>query len=118
MKLEYAPYEAKRIVNAYKHVDGAWFWTRYSAHPYIGCASGCLFCYCRGGNWLGKRQPESFDRLIQVKTNAAELLDRELQRLPTDVISVGDWQVPAERSSGFRERCWRWFLRDGFHCSS
>ncbi|OGO28393.1 MAG: hypothetical protein A2Z16_09060 [Chloroflexi bacterium RBG_16_54_18] len=95
MKLEFQEYQARKILNVHKHVD-AWFWDKYSAHPYIGCRSGCEFCYLRGGFYLGKRLPETFDTLIQVKTNAAELLRHELNRLPRDVIACGDWQEPAE----------------------
>jgi DNA repair photolyase len=96
MNLEYKEYRARKILNAHKHVDGAWFWDKYSAHPYIGCRSGCAFCYTRGGPYLGKRDPVRFDSLIQVKTNAAELLLRELPRQKPDVIACGDWQEPAE----------------------
>jgi DNA repair photolyase len=77
-------------------VDGPWFWDKYSAHPYIGCRSGCEFCYLRGSRYLGRRDPQSFDTLIQVKSNAAELLRKELARLEPDVIACGDWQQPAE----------------------
>ncbi|MCI0477062.1 MAG: hypothetical protein L0Y55_12505, partial [Anaerolineales bacterium] len=95
MNLEYREYRVKKIVNVYKHVDG-WFWNKYSAHPYIGCRCGCEFCYLRGARYLGKRDPETFDTLIQVKLNAVELLRKELARLPLDVINTGDWQQPAE----------------------
>ncbi len=95
MILEFQEYQARKIVNVHKHVD-AWFWDKYSAHPYVGCRSGCEFCYLRGGFYLGKRTPGTFDTLIQVKTNAEELLRHELSRLPRDVIACGDWQEPAE----------------------
>ncbi|MBI4670119.1 MAG: hypothetical protein HY741_00415 [Chloroflexi bacterium] len=95
MNLAFHEYRVKKIVNVYKHVDG-WFWNKYSAHPYIGCRSGCEFCYLRGTRNLGKRDPETFDTLIQVKTNAVELLRKELGRLQPDVINAGDWQQPAE----------------------
>ena len=96
MKLEFREYQPRRIVNVRKHVDGPWFWDKYSAHPYLGCRSGCEFCYLRGSRYLGRRDPESFDTLIQVKSNAAELLRKELARLEPDVIACGDWQQPAE----------------------
>jgi len=96
MKLEFQEIQSKKIVNVHKHVDGPWFWTKYSAHPYIGCRSGCEFCYFRSGWYLGRRDPDSFDTLIQVKTNAVELLRKELARLGPDVIFCGDWQQPAE----------------------
>jgi DNA repair photolyase len=96
MKLEFQEYRARKMVNVHRHVDGPWFWDKYSANPYVGCRSGCEFCYLRGGRYLGRRDPDSFDSLIQVKTNAVELLRKELARLPLEVISCGDWQQPAE----------------------
>jgi DNA repair photolyase len=96
VKLEFSEYKPKRIVNVHRHVDGPWFWGKYTAHPYIGCRSGCKFCYLRGSRYLGKRDPETFDTLIQIKVNAVDLLAKELPRLAVDVISVGDWQQPAE----------------------
>ena len=95
-ELEFREYRARKVVNVHRHVDGPWFWGKYTAHPYIGCRSGCEFCYQRGGRYLGRRDPATFDTLIQVKINAAELLKRELSRLTPDVIACGDWQQPAE----------------------
>ncbi|MBN1265900.1 MAG: hypothetical protein JXA25_10435 [Anaerolineales bacterium] len=96
MELVYEEYRPRRIVNVHKHVDGPWFWGRYTAHPYVGCRSGCEFCYERGGVYLGRRDPNQFDTRIRVKVNAAELLARELPRLERDIIACGDWQQPAE----------------------
>ena len=70
MKLEFQEYGPRKIVNVHRHVDGPWFWGKYSAHPYVGCRSGCEFCYLRGGRYLGRRDPATFDNLIQVKINA------------------------------------------------
>jgi DNA repair photolyase len=97
MKPQFEEYSPKKIVNRHKHVDGPWFWTRYSAKPYVGCAAGCPFCYLRSGVYLGKRDPRTFDTLIQVKRNAPDLLRKELPLLPKDIIMCGDWQQPAER---------------------
>jgi len=99
MKPTYQEYQTKRILNVHKHVDG-WFFDKYSAHPYIGCTSGCEFCYSRGAKYLRGRDPDDFSRIIRVKTNAAERLRRELARKPVDVIACGDWQAPAEREYG------------------
>ncbi|MBN1218917.1 MAG: hypothetical protein JXM69_08315 [Anaerolineae bacterium] len=96
MRLEFQEYKVRKIVNVHKHVDGPWFWDKYSAHPYLGCRSGCEFCYERGGAYLRGRNPDTFDTLIQVKTNAVELLRKELSRLKPDVICCGDWQQPVE----------------------
>ena len=97
MRLTYQEYKARRIVNVHKHVDG-WFFDKYSAHPYVGCASGCEFCRSRGEKYLRGSDPDDFDRVIRVKVNAPERLRRELSRKPVDVIACGDWQVPAERN--------------------
>lgn len=96
MDLEYKEYRPRKIVNVHRHVDGPWFWGKYSAHPYVGCRSGCEFCYLRGGRYLGRRDPNTFDTLIQVKTNAPDLMRTELSGLERDVIACGDWQQPAE----------------------
>jgi len=84
MQLEFHEYRPRKLVNVHRHVDGPWFWTKYSAHPYVGCRSGCEFCYLRGGRYLGRRDPANFDTLIQVKVNAVELLQKELARLVPD----------------------------------
>jgi DNA repair photolyase len=96
MNLEFQEYRVRKIVNVHKHVDGPWFWGKYTAHPYVGCRSGCEFCYLRGERYLGRRDPDTFDSLIQVKINAVELLRKELPRLDREVIACGDWQQPAE----------------------
>jgi DNA repair photolyase len=96
MDLTFQEYTVRKLVNVHKHVDGPWFWNKYSAHPYVGCRSGCEFCYLRGGQYLGRRDPETFDTVIQVKTNTLELLRRELAKLTPDVITAGDWQQPVE----------------------
>jgi DNA repair photolyase len=95
MKLEFQEYRARKIINVHKHVDGPWFWGKYTAHPYVGCRSGCEFCYSRGSRY-SRRDPDTFDSLIGVKTNAVELLRKELPVLARETISVGDWQQPAE----------------------
>lgn len=96
MNLEFLEYRPRKIVNVHHHVDGPWFWDKYSAHPYVGCRSGCEFCYLRGGRYLGRRDPATFDSLIQVKINAVDLLRKELSSLEPEVIACGDWQQPVE----------------------
>jgi len=84
----YVPYQPKRILNVHKHVDGGWFWTKYSAHPYVGCQEGCVYCYWRDEKYdmlardLAAQQfLDPFSQYIKVKTNAAELLREELSRV-------------------------------------
>jgi DNA repair photolyase len=45
-RTQFLPYQPKTILNKGKRADH-WFWTRYSAYPYLGCQQGCEFCYCR-----------------------------------------------------------------------
>jgi DNA repair photolyase len=106
--------QAKSIVNVHKHADGPWFWNRYSARPYVGCRSGCEFCFYRGGVYLGRRDPNSFDELIDVKENAVELLDKALGKLAPDVINCGDWQEPAESRFGLSRKMLEVVLARGF----
>jgi len=101
-KVTYAPYQPKRILNVHRHVDGGWLWTKYSAHPYVGCQEACVYCYWRDEKYnMLARDPaashlrDPFSQYIKVKTNAAELLRRELSRVRRDIIAVGDYQ-PAE----------------------
>jgi DNA repair photolyase len=89
-------YKTRRILNVHKHVDGPWFWCKYTAHPYVGCRHGCEFCYSRGERYSGRRDPDDFDTVIRVKINAVERLRKELAGKPRDVIVAGDWQQPAE----------------------
>jgi len=95
MAVEYRPYRSKRILNVHKHVDGGWFWDKYSAHPYVGCEHGCEFCYSRSRKYLQTDNPEYFSKLIKVKTNAPEQPRKELAKVPCDIIVAGDYQ-PAE----------------------
>jgi DNA repair photolyase len=104
------PYQPKRILNIHKHVDGGWFWTKYSAHPYIGCQEGCVYCYWRDEKYnmlardpAANHLPDPFSQYIKVKTNAAELLRKELPRVQKDVIAIGDYQ-PVEAKYGLSRR--------------
>ena len=95
MQITTKEYRAKRIVNKHKHLD-PWFWTRYSAHPYIGCAHGCEYCYTREEKYSPYTNPADFARVIKVKVNAPTLLKKELAQCSKDLISIGDWQ-PLEK---------------------
>jgi len=91
----FIPYRPKTILNKGKRADH-WFWTRYSAYPYIGCQHGCEFCYCREQKYSPYDDPNDFAFVIKVKENAPDLLRRALSRTPVDLVFTGDYQ-PAER---------------------
>ena len=88
-------YRPKTILNKSKRADH-WFWTRYSAYPYIGCQHGCEFCYCRERKYAPYDDINDFAYLIKVKENASDLLRQELSHSQTDLLFTGDYQ-PAER---------------------
>ena len=96
MAVTHIPDQAKKILNAYKHVDGGWFWIKYSTYPSIGCQFGCEFCYEREPKYLPYTDPNDFDKVIKVKLNAAELLRKELARVPVELLSTCDYQ-PTEK---------------------
>jgi DNA repair photolyase len=97
-RAEFIRYRPKTILNKAKRADH-WFWTRYSAYPYIGCQHGCEFCYCREQKYSPYDDPLDFAYQIKIKENAPELLRKALNRLPVDLVFTGDYQ-PAERKFG------------------
>jgi DNA repair photolyase len=99
-------------LNKGKRAD-TWFWSRYSAYPYLGCQHGCEFCYCRESKYSPYDDPNDFAYVIRVKENAAQLLRKALLRAPVDVIFTGDYQ-PAERKFGISRQMLEVCLELGF----
>lgn len=114
-RLRFVPYRPKTILNKHKRADH-WFWTRYSAYPYIGCQHGCQFCYCREQKYCPHDDPHDFSYVIKVKENAPDLLRKALSRLPVDVISTGDYQA-TEKKFGVSRRMLEVCLDLGFPVS-
>ena len=108
----FVPYRPKTILNKHKRADH-WFWTRYSAYPYIGCQHGCEFCYCRERKYAPYDDPADFAHVIKVKENAPELLRRALARAAVDLVFTGDYQ-PAERKFGLSRKMLEVCLEAGF----
>lgn len=65
---------ARSILRKYKKID-SWFVTRFGINLYRGCAHDCSYCDGRAEQY---RVEGDYARDIQVKTNAVELLHREL----------------------------------------
>ena len=102
--LTYCP---KTILNKGKRPDH-WFWTRYSAYPYLGCQHGCEFCYCRERKYSPYDDIDDFSYVIKVKENAPDLLRKALSRASlnsagVDVVFTGDYQ-PAECKFGISRK--------------
>ncbi len=104
-RTKFVCYQPKTILNKGKRADH-WFWTRYSAYPYLGCQHGCAFCYCRERKYIPHKpadadeiydaEVDEFSHLIKVKENAPQLLRKALSRVPVEVVFTGDYQ-PVER---------------------
>lgn len=100
----YKTYKTKTILNIHKHTDGGWFWSKYSASPYIGCEWGCHYCYARDEKYnphKPSRDPivlefkDPFSQYIKIKENAPELLRKSLKNKPRDIIYL-DSYIPID----------------------
>lgn len=74
-----------------------------SINPYRGCEHGCIYCYARPSHcYLGHSAGLDFETKLYAKTNAAELLEKELasRAYTPKVIALGtntDPYQPIER---------------------
>jgi DNA repair photolyase len=64
--------EVKTVLNKTKRRD-SWFLDDYTLNLYSSCSFNCLYCYIRGSKY-GSNLEES----LSIKTNAIEILDRQL----------------------------------------
>jgi DNA repair photolyase len=113
--VEFKALEVRSILN--KSVSKRRLSLAYSINPYRGCEFGCRYCYARYTHEFmapkapaqptdapaatDLRAPESFERVIFLKQNAAWLLEQELRKIdPDDEIALGtatDPYQPIER---------------------
>ncbi|MEM5812300.1 MAG: radical SAM protein [Candidatus Aenigmatarchaeota archaeon] len=52
----------------------------YSVNPYTGCAHGCVYCYARFMCKYGGHLNEPWGSFVDVKTNIAEVLRKDMQK--------------------------------------
>lgn len=64
--------QVKKVLNKHKKRD-SWFLDDYSVNPYEGCSCNCLYCYVRGSKY-----GENMDDGLAIKTNALEVLEKQL----------------------------------------
>lgn len=64
--------EVKTILNKTKRRD-SWFLDDYTVNMYSSCSFNCLYCYIRGSKYGA-----NLETSLSVKTNAIELLDKQL----------------------------------------
>jgi DNA repair photolyase len=127
--VEFKALQVRSILN--RSISKRQLWMAWSINPYRGCEFGCRYCYARythefmapkapasaGGEFVGAspittkttattsavdlRDPETFERLIFLKQNAAWLLEQELRKIdPSEEIALGtatDPYQPIER---------------------
>lgn len=83
----------------------------FSINPYRGCEHGCVYCYARPYHeYLGLSAGLDFETKIVVKTEAPELLRRELGRPswkgnPLGLSGVTDCYQPVERRLELTRQC-------------
>ncbi len=95
--------QAKSILNRMKQ-PSAWFGVNYGMNIYRGCQHHCIYCDSRSECY----RIENFDDIL-VKTNAPELLRKELsQKRKRGVIGTGamsDPYIPLEKEYNLTGRC-------------
>lgn len=80
-------------------------------NPYRGCEHGCFYCYARPNHaYAGLSPGLDFETLLFAKTNAAQLLERELAApgyQPQTLVlgGVTDVYQPIERTYGLTRAC-------------
>ncbi|HEY7140871.1 MAG TPA: radical SAM protein [Methylomirabilota bacterium] len=98
MAARYVETDAKSVLNI---VRGMGF--RWSANPYRGCVHGCHYCFARRYHaYLDLDTGEGFSGVILVKTNAVEVLRRELARpgWRRETVAVGTATDPYQPIEG------------------
>jgi DNA repair photolyase len=76
---------------------------RWSLNPYTGCAHQCTFCFVRAFERRADRPSDDrYGASIRVKTNVAEVLDRELSRRSwkRELVAIGSATDPYQPAEG------------------
>jgi DNA repair photolyase len=114
-QVEFRTLQVRSVLN--RSVSKRRLWMDLSINPYRGCEFGCRYCYARytheflapsrdsslspAGATDDFRDPETFERIIFLKQNAAWLLEQDLKRIdPACEIALGtatDPYQPIER---------------------
>jgi DNA repair photolyase len=93
--------EAKSILNKSKIFD-------YCVNPYTGCQVGCAYCYASLFIPRYSGHAEPWGTFVDVKTNAPDLLRRQLKRAKPGTVwlsSVCDPYQPLEAKYRLTRRC-------------
>jgi DNA repair photolyase len=118
----YEKYNTRHILNVHKHVDGGWFWNKYSASPYLGCEWGCQYCYLRDEKYNPHKATsdnrlldfdDPFSEYIKIKEEAPQLLRKALEDKPRDLIYLDGYQ-PVDRRFKYNREILKICLDLGF----
>lgn len=88
----------------------------YSVNPYIGCEHGCTYCYARFMKRYSGHE-EKWGEFVDVKINAAHLLQREIKRKKAGRVWVSgtcDPYQPIEKKYEITKSCLGILLRHGW----
>ena len=94
--------------------------TDYSLNCYGGCTHACTYCYAR---FMQRFHPheEPWGGYIDVKSNAVEVLERQLRRTPPGEVFVSSacdgWQ-PLEATFRLTRECCRLLVQHGFQVNA
>lgn len=83
--MQYKQIQVSSLVNRFTHKDML-FSGVYSIDPYQNCEFGCLYC------------DSSFDKTIYIKSNAAEIFEKEINNLENGRIIVGSVHDPYQNA--------------------
>lgn len=113
-KTQYFYETPKKVVNKVESPDLSMM---YSINPYQGCEHGCIYCYARNSHqYWGFSAGLDFERKIVIKTNAAELLEKNFQNKswkpwPIMVSGNTDCYQPVERKMRITRKLLEVFLK-------
>jgi DNA repair photolyase len=94
-------YREEPCKTALNRVSGMSF--KWSLNPYMGCAHRCTFCFVRAFERRADRPSgDRYGTSIRVKTNVAEVLDRELsrRRWAHELVAIGTATDPYQPAEG------------------
>jgi len=88
----------------------------YTINPYIGCEHGCTYCYARFMKRFTSHK-EAWGRFVDVKINAASLLEREVKKKPIGKVWISgicDPYQPLEKKYELTKKCLETLLEHGW----
>jgi DNA repair photolyase len=88
----------------------------YVVNPYVGCQHGCTYCYARFmKRFTGHKEP--WGEFVDVKINAPDLLQREMNKKPPGrvwISGVCDPYQPVENKYELTKKCLEILIQHGW----